>query len=82
MQEADIKKQVAQDTCRTLGEHASRCHLHKLHHDIDVIVGLDDLIETDDVGVHEQPQDLDFAPHCITPSPKLKGLWEPQQLPT
>lgn len=44
-------------------------HLHKLHDHIDVIVSLNDLIKPDDVGVHEQPQDLDFSPHCAIHRP-------------
>lgn len=38
--------------------------LHILHHNIDVCCGLNDLIQTDDVWMHEQAQDLDLTAHC------------------
>lgn len=44
---------------------AVSAHLDVLHDHINVVGGLDDLIEPDDVRVHEEPQDLDLTPHCI-----------------
>ncbi len=38
--------------------------LDELHDDVDVVVGLDDLVQADDVRVHEQAQDFYLAPHC------------------
>lgn len=37
--------------------------LDVLHYDVDIGRRLDDLVEADDVGMHEQPEDLDFPPH-------------------
>ena len=42
-----------------------RCsYLDIFHHNIDVIGGFDDLIQADDVRVHEEPQNFDLAPDC------------------
>lgn len=35
-----------------------------LHDHVDVCGRLDDLVQPDDVRVHEEAQDLDLAPHC------------------
>ena len=47
---------------RAAGRAAPR--LDVLHDDVDVVGRLDDLVQADDVRVHEQAQDLDLAPHC------------------
>ncbi len=54
-----------------------RKHLDKLHDDVNVIVCLYDLIEADDVRVHEQAQNLDLPPHCAGKCPVRAG---PEQL--
>eukprot|EP00967_Tisochrysis_lutea_P138460 scaffold249961_cov21-Tisochrysis_lutea.AAC.1 len=38
-------------------------HLDVLHDDVDIGGRFDDLVQADDVGVHEQPEDLDFSPN-------------------
>lgn len=35
-----------------------------LHDHVDVRGGLNDLVQPDDVRVHEKTQNLDFSPHC------------------
>jgi len=39
-------------------------HLDVLHDDVDIGGRLDDLVQADDVGVHEKPEDLYLPPHC------------------
>ena len=41
--------------------------LDVLHDHINVIRGLDDFIEADDVRMHKKTQDLDLPPHCTAP---------------
>ena len=38
--------------------------LHVLHDNIYVIRCFNDLIQANDVWVHEEPQDFDLPPHC------------------
>jgi hypothetical protein len=35
-----------------------------LHDHVNVCTGLNDLVQPDDVGVHEQTQDLDLTTNC------------------
>lgn len=39
-------------------------HLDILHDHVDVMRGLDHLVQANDVGVHEEAQDLDLSPNC------------------
>lgn len=43
-----------------------------LHDHIDVCAGLNDLIQPDDVRVHEQTQDLDLTANCINTGAKVQ----------
>jgi hypothetical protein len=42
--------------------------LHVLHDHINVGGGFDHFVQSDDVWVHEQAQDLDLSPHCRVPA--------------
>lgn len=53
---------------------ADGARLYVFHHDVDVVGCLDDLIQADDVGVHEQAQNLDLPPHCIAAVPEHLGM--------
>lgn len=39
-------------------------HLNVLHHHVNIRGCLDNLIQTDDVRVHEEAQDFDLSSHC------------------
>ncbi len=48
-------------------------YLDVLHDHVDVGRRLYDLVQADDVRVHEQAQDLDLAPHCGGGAGQRKG---------
>lgn len=57
-------------------------HLHILHHNIDVGGGLNHFVEPDDVGVHEETQDLDFSTHCGTGQERAFTFHSPHMHPS